>query len=616
MGRLGWIVAAALALALGVAYTRPTPQPVQTVRAQLLPPPDSSFSRYQFAASPDGTRVAFVAVDTDGNAALWVRALSASDAQPLKGTEGAASPFWSADSRRIAFFADGKLRAVNIRDGSVETLGHAQPRRGGAWNREGTILFPPSAAGPLYRISDTGGVAVPVTRIQQGREEGHSHPFFLPDGKHFLYFVRSDDPQGSGIYIGSLDSSVPIRVPLGLAENAAFASGHLIFVRGRSLMAQPFDLDRLEPKGPAVPIAEGVEPDVGGRPEFSVSQTGVLVFQSEADAPSRLVWFDGSGKEMGTLPGVGFRYPRFSPDGRSLAVSSDDARDGKYYIRVYDLTRGISTRLTNGGSDLCPVWTKDGKEITYASTDGNIRYMYTIAADGSGPPQILLKGARMVPNDWSLDGHLVFMDFAKGPPRLAMYSAGDHSVAPLGGESEAQFSPDANWIAYSGPRGRFSGEIFVQPVRGPSRRLQISNAGGGQPRWSHDGKRIFYLAPDKKLMAVTFDPQNMTATAPQPLFQTRIVAFGYDFSQYRCRPRWAFSHHLIARQLLLSPYAGHRLDRAPEGTLIRTSFTLPAYGRSVNCVPHWRGSPGRPPTAGSAPLAVPVMYSVLRTLRA
>ena len=444
------------------------------------------------------------------------------------------------DSRRIAFFADGKLRAVNVRDGSVETLGDAESRRGGAWNREGTILFPPSAAGPLYRISDTGGVAVPVTRIQQGRGEGHSHPFFLPDGKHFLYFVRSDDPQGSGIYIGSLDSSVAIRIPLGLAENAAFASGHLIFVRGRSLMAQPFDLDRLEPKGPAVPIAEGVEPDVGGRPEFSVSQTGVLVFQSEADAPSRLVWFDGSGKEMGTLPGVGFKYPRFSPDGRSLAVSSDDARDGKYYIRVYDLTRGISTRLTNGGSDLCPVWTKDGKEITYASTDGNIRYMYTIAADGSGPPQILLKGARMVPNDWSLDGHLVFMDFAKGPPRLAMYSAGDHSVAPLGGESEAQFSPDANWIAYSGPRGRLSGEIFVQPVRGPSRRFQISNAGGGQPRWSHDGKRIFYLAPDKKLMAVTFDPQNMTATAPQPLFQTRIVAFGYDFSQYDVAPDGRF----------------------------------------------------------------------------
>jgi Tol biopolymer transport system component len=146
----------------------------------------------------------------------------------------------------------------------------------------------------------------------------------------------------------------------------------------------------------------------------------------------------------------------------------------------------------------------------------------------------------MVPNDWSLDGHLVFMDFAKGSPQLAMYSARDHSVAQFAGESEAQFSPDAMWIAYAGPRGRLSGEIFVQALRGPSRRLQISNAGGGQPRWSRDGRRIFYVAPDKKLMAVTFDPQSVTASAPQVLFQTRIVTFSHDFYQYDVAPDGRF----------------------------------------------------------------------------
>jgi WD40-like Beta Propeller Repeat len=182
--------------------------------------------------------------------------------------------------------------------------------------------------------------------------------------------VRGSDAQGSGIYIGSLDTGVSKRMPLGLAKNAAYASDRLLYVLGRSLMAHPFDPDRLETIGPAVALADGVEPDLGGRPEFSVSQNGVLVFQSEADAPSRLEWFDASGKALGALPGFGFKYPRFSPDGRLLAVSSDDARDGKYCIRVYDLTRGINTRLTSGGTDLCPVWTKDGMQIT-ASTDGN-----------------------------------------------------------------------------------------------------------------------------------------------------------------------------------------------------------------------------------------------------
>ena len=542
------------ALWLSMKHLGPTPPPVQVMRMPMLPPPDSSFLSPNFSVSPDGARVTFLAVGQDGRTALWVRALSASSAQPLNGTEGATCPFWATDSRRIGFFANGKLRTVDVASGAIETLTDAQPGSGAGgkgggnsatWNRNGTIVFTASLAGPLYQISERGGAPTPVTKIsRQGSSQTHGFPFFLPDGKHFLYTVDSSGPedvQHNGLYVGSVDSSSPKLITAELSGNVVFASGSLLFIRARTLFAQPFDLGRHEIVGPPIPVAEGMETEVFPWSAFSASQNGVLVFQGVDESSSRLTWFDETGKELGQLPVSGYKYPRLSPDGRSVAVSSDDAGDGKYDVRVYDLARGISTRLTESGHDLCPIWSPDGKYITYGSTDPKGAYICDISRDGSGQRRVHLKRpARIIPNDWSPDGHLVLMNFAKGYPQLEIYSARDGAVTPFGPESESQFSPDGRWIAWCGPRGHLPGEIFVQPFPGPGGRLQISTTGGGQPRWSRDGKQIFYMTSDKKLMAVSFDSRKMSAGAPRLLFQTRIVASAYDYFQYDVAPDGRF----------------------------------------------------------------------------
>jgi eukaryotic-like serine/threonine-protein kinase len=542
------LVAVALAVLLAANHFRGAP-PVQTVRSSLLPPPNLSFVPYNFAVSPDGVRLAFVAVGPDGTSNLWVRALSAQGGQQLAGGEGASFPFWSPDSHRIGFFANGELKIADFARGAVQVLCQVPLGLGGTWNSEGTIVFA-SNLSSLYRIAATGGVPEAVTKPPgQGSGQGYRWPAFLPDGKHFFYFVDWSSPadrQRDGIYLGRLDSGEAKLFSAKLRGNVALASGNVLYVRDRSLLAQPFDLARLETTGPAVPIVEQeLDKDAAFlRSGFSASENGMLVFQSAADTPSRMVWFDASGKELGQLSEAGYRDPNISPDGRFLAVSSDDERNGKHFIRIHDLQRGISTRLTEGGTDEFPTWSRDGRRITYltGAASGNTISMNEIPADGSGPPQILLKGVMMIPNGWSADGRLVFMDFSNGPTHLAAYSATHPQPQGLTAtaSAEAHVSPDGMWFAYQGIGGRFGGDIFVQPFPGPGGRIQISSAGGAQPRWSRDGRRIFYIQADKKLMEASFDPQKGSAGTPRVLFQTRIVGSNFVLFQYDVAPDGRF----------------------------------------------------------------------------
>jgi eukaryotic-like serine/threonine-protein kinase len=547
--RIGWGVALALfavALFLGIAHFRNSTELHQRVRSSLLPPPDWSFLPFDFAVSPDGTRLAFVALNKDGKNVLWVRALSASSAQGIDGTEGAMYPFWAPDSRRIGFFADEKLKTVGIGGETVQILCKARAGRGGTWNRDGTIVFAPFVAGPLLRISDSGGVESPVTRIaREGSGQGHRWPYFLPDGDHFLYFVdwsTPKDPEGNGIYIASLHSMTPKLVSSKLAGNVIFSAGHLLYVHDGTLMAQPFDAGRLTVTGPPVAIAahEVMTDSSFSESGLSASSTGVLVFQSRNDLPSRLVWFDRTGKELGQIPGVNFSNPQFSPDGRLVAFASGDIGSDKTYISVYDPQRGVTTRLTDGGIEVVPVWSRDGKTITYGAYSGEVSSMYEIPADGSGSPQLLRQGNELSPESWSPDGHLVFMDFAKGAPYLMIYSAADRQVREFALGGEADFSPDGKWIVYIGPGTVAFRDIFIQPFPGPGARIQVSVAGGAQPRWSRDGKQVFYMAPDSRMMVASFDPQKKVTGAPRVLFQTRIVAPSFVDHQFDIAPDGRF----------------------------------------------------------------------------
>jgi DNA-binding winged helix-turn-helix (wHTH) protein/Tol biopolymer transport system component len=527
---LGWRMYRRQAAGDGRQSPRPT-------RSSILPPSSWHFEHSSFSVSPDGTRLAFVAFGPEGNDKLWVRALSAANAQQINGTEGALMPFWSPDGRRIGFFAAGKLAIVDLDSGAVRVICEAPfGRGGGTWGRDGTIVFSPSVDGPLYRVPDRGGAAVPVTRIAEpGSGRQNMWPSFLPDGRHFLYSEARalHDPQGESIYVGSLDGSSPKLIASKTSGNTVYAAGYLVYGHDHILWAQPFDPRRLEFSGSPTSLTsqELDEERSFSHAEFSVSGNGTLVFQSLSDSNARLTWFDIAGKEIGQIGGTGYFDPRLSPDGHYLAVTSDDERNGKSVIRVLDFSRGISSRLTDGEYDEEPAWSPDSKRITYRTIDA----LTEVPVDGSGPAQVLLKGGAYLGHlDWSVDGQLVFTAFAGDAPSLSVYSAVDRQVLPFAIGGEARFSPDGKWIAYVGQTlsGPGSDAIFIAPFRGPGGHIRVSSGSGAQPTWAHDGRRLFYVAPDRKLMMVEFDPRAKSASAPRVLFQSRIIAPNFAGTQY------------------------------------------------------------------------------------
>jgi len=534
-----WLLSLVLLLtaaALAIATLRRASPAVQVTRSSLLPPPKSYYVAHNFALSPDGRRLAFVAVGDDEKNNLWVRSLNSSTAQILAGTEEAMYPFWSPDSGSIGFFAEGKLKTIEVGGGAIRVLADAPLGRGGTWNREDTIVFAPFILGPLKRVPAAGGAAVPVTRIlREGSGQAHRWPFFLPDGRHFLFFVDWSSPadqQVDGIYVGSLDSPDVKLVSAEITGTVQYSSGRLLFVQNRSLMAQRFDLRRLQLAGSATVLVEQeLEKDSAfSNSNFSTGANSTLVFYSAVESASELLWYDRTGNEIGRVPGSGFKDPRLSPDHRLLAMSYDPAKNGQHFIHVHDLARGLTTRVTERGADENPTWSPDGRSLTYVTSTGKEYQVYQVAADGSGSSALLMRGAKMIPNDWSPDGkRLVFMDFQTGLPHVAIYSVEDHSRTLLYQGAEAQFSPDGKWLAYQGAGAR-SGIVVRRFPDGPL--IQICDR-GAQLRWSQDGSEIFYMALDRKLMTVKFDSRNGSAlSAPQPLFQTRVIAPNFVVRQY------------------------------------------------------------------------------------
>jgi Tol biopolymer transport system component len=539
-----------LALA-GALYLRRAPVDTRVYRSTFVPPANTPPSFFPVQAlSPDGRRLAFAAPDANGRGVLWVRELAALAAQPLADTEGAGGPFWSPDSRFIAFSAGGKLKKIDPSGGPAIALCDTNTSYPGSWGRGDEILFISENYRPIVRVAAAGGTPMPVTTLDtKGGEQWHGWPFFLPDGRHFLYAAGGNPT--SGVYVGSLDSPARIRL-LDSFSNAKYASGFLVFPRGGTLMAQPFDTTRLALSGEAMAVAERVNfdrgvPPTGALAAFTVSDTGVLVF--EAWRTSRLVWFDRTGKQIGIL-GDEARYGsgvHLSPDGSQASVVVTDSREAAN-VWLFDVARGVRTPLTASGlvaSGAAPgaVWSSEGGRVVFASNHTGQRDLYQKASGGAGPEDVLLADdVNKYPESWSPDGQfLLYMRSAGAKVR----SGANIWVLPLSGDrkpfpfiespflnSGSQFSPDGRWLAYnSNESGQW--EVYVVPFPGPGNRVRISTAGGRLARWRRDGKEIFYLADNTLVAAgVTANGSRFDVGAVQRLFAVPMVDgfWPYDVS--------------------------------------------------------------------------------------
>ena len=523
------VVAAALWWRRQPAPTAPVATPL--VRSSLLPPPGTAFVPYSVALSRDGTRLAFAAETPEGARSLWVLPLSSKTAQPIPGTQGGTLPFWDPARLRLGFFADRRLKVVDLTGGDVRELADAPRPAGGTWSSTGTIVFAPDVNGPLFAVAATGGTPSAVTRMDAGIAgvQGHRWPAFVSD-RAFVYIaaaggagVREDD---LAVRRGGLDA-LDARPLAGLqARSVAVGGGRLFAARDGVLRAYPMDLaaDRLG----APLVVRGA--DVAAPPTFfpsafTVSGNGVLVFQSAGDRTSELTWLGADGREQGVLAAAHYMGPSFSPDGTRLAGSCEGPRAGTLAMCVYDLARGVSTRVSPGPSDRYAVWSPDGREIAYASGTAIQR----VAADGSGRPQLV--STRGIPTDWTRDGRILSFGTHEGAVSMALSSTATHEVTELRPGAEGRLSPDGRWLAYLAPEGLVA---VAYPAFTP--RVPIAGPGMAQPRWGHDGRRLFYVAPDRKLMAVDFDPRTGKAGASRVVAQTRIIGTAFTMFQYDIAP--------------------------------------------------------------------------------
>jgi serine/threonine protein kinase len=556
--RMTWIaVVALLTLAstwFGVGYFSRTPKPGQPIISQIGPPENTKFILTGLTAgppvlSPDGTLLAFAARSADGKQFLWVRSLDGAVEEPLVGTEGATFPFWSTNSRSLAFFANGKLDRIDATGGPLLPVCDAISNRGGSWGPDGTILFA-GLSGPIFRVPASGGTPQQVTKLDESLSQfSHRWPQFLPDGRHFLFFGQVTASGNSTIYIGSLDGGGAPKVLLRNESNAIYAPpGYLLFVRQGTLVAQRFDANKLQLTGDAAPLAghEAVDSSLR-RGNFSVSENGILVYASGALSEGRLLWFDRNGKQLGGTGAVDvYGFPRISPDGRKLAVSKVSGPSSSA-IWILDLDRGTSSRLTFsvGRNDL-PAWSPDGKFIAFVSTQGGNRHIYQQAVNGTGAATSLVTGDtdEILPS-WSSDGrYLVFQTHGtQGNSQWEIWAQplfGDHKAFPVAQKPQSlqgtpALSPDGKWLANdSDESGRI--EVYVTPFLHGGGKWQVSTGGGSCPRWRADGHELFYMSLENKIMSAEISPQTSSVVIGkvQQVFQANPIPFApqcmYDVS--------------------------------------------------------------------------------------
>jgi serine/threonine protein kinase/Tol biopolymer transport system component len=528
------VLAIAFAAALGAWLLRPTAH-VPELRVVDITTPRTS-DPWSFALSPDGRRIAFVA-DHEGQPMLWVRALDAASAQALPGTEAARRPFWSPDSRSIGFFANSELRRIEARGGSARTVAYALGGTTAAWGPDGTILFSGADAPSLRRVDAAGGTVKAAT-VAAAESTGHRHPQFLPGGRQFLFFAGGPDAV-RGVYLGSLQSSEVTRLTASDTQGAYVAPGWLLFVRQGTLLAQHFDLDRRMLSGEPVTVADSVafEP-ITGAGAFSTSDAGVMAYRAGRPSVTRLSWFDRSGNALGTLGSpeqAGLSNLRLSPNGRR--VVAERTLQNETDLWLLDATH--QTRFTRGSDGRIarlPVWSPDGDRIAFESVASGAVKLSVKPSSGDGDEAVLFESPQgKIPCDWSPDGRFLLYYIPDPKTGTDLWVLPEATRVPFiflqtdANELWGQFSPDGRWVAYqSNETGRY--EIYVRAFPASGGAFPVSTAGGVYPRWSRDGKELYFIAPDAKMMAV---PIRATATmieagVPAMLFQTQRVGGGMN----------------------------------------------------------------------------------------
>jgi Tol biopolymer transport system component len=507
------------------------PSDTKPIRFSVSAPEDAAFSSSAsfMALSPDGRHLAFVATPSGSEPLLWIRSLDSLAARPLPGTTDASQPFWSPDSRFVAFTAAGNLKRVDIATGVVQTICDCDGLAG-TWSSNGVILFTSFKSGwgsAIERVPAGGGQPTPVIRLDPLRgETRHDWPQFLPDGRHFSYVVKSAQPDFAGIYIASLDGSDRTRLLSDDSQALYVPPGYLVFRREGTVFAQRFDAATLKLSGDALPIVRDVASNfVTGRGVFSASNTGALAYRAVEDTV--LTWFDRGGTALGPIGPPGhYRHPAISPDGRTVAIARLDPRVGTEDIWLIS-DHGAGAPFTfDPGWEYAPTWSPDGTRIVFASRRGGRSALYVKPLTNAASEELLLS-LPSFPLDWSHDGRFVL--FAQD---------GGISTLPLVGERkpfavvqtktinglEGQLSPDGRWLAYdSDETGTF--EVYVRPFHGTSdSKWQISSDGGIEPKWRRDGKELFYLSSNHRLMAVRIRvTPTFKADPPTALFETAAL---------------------------------------------------------------------------------------------
>ncbi len=518
LSRVRWFASIAAAIVLGtlVGFLLHHPAPSgPSIRTVLNPPPGAHFRLTDDAAgppvlSPNGRYLAFTATGADGKTSIWVRPMNAAEARPLPDTNDAIFPFWSPDSGSIGFFANNKLKTTEIDGGAAQVLCDVPLGRGGAWGSGGVIAFSASPVSALSQVSASGGAPTLLTRLDASQHTSHRWPFFLPDGRHFLYFAMHHDPSKSsnnGVYYASLDGGEN-RLLVHGQTNAIYTAGFLLFGRGDQLVAQPFDPANGKLSGQLQTISTGVLNDVTTwHLGASAADNRVLAFGNGTSGSVQLVWMDRTGKQIGIAAEnlQNLQYARLSPQGDRIALMLDS---GINDIWSLDLARGVRTRLTFGPvANTYPVWSPDGKWVAYGSIRPGGSGIFRKLADGSGAEEMLISSpdtTGFIPSDWSFDGKTIF--YSTG------LSTGDQIIwaLSLDGERKSQqvvthgtdgvLSPNGRWLAYTA----FSGlpEVYVVAYDGGEGRWQVSPNKGQVPHWSKDGKELYYFDGTQSISAV------------------------------------------------------------------------------------------------------------------